>query len=127
MLFLQKTITSTSLENFSSIIGEVPIRSPAREELLRALEEARDAHAELTFEHLSQKAGSPGIERLTLIMANLVRHGLVKQVFRIESPSGLGGIADFDSLSEIPQQIEDWRTNQALDVRPENIVVIYKF
>lgn len=115
------------MENFSSIIGEVPIRSPAREELLRALEEARDAHAELTFEQLSQKAGSPGLERLALVMSNLVRHGLVKQKFRVESPSGLGGIEDFDSLSNIPQQIDDWRTNNTLDIRPDNIVVIYQF
>jgi hypothetical protein len=50
--------------------------------------------------------------------------GKIKKILRVESPS-LGGIGDFESIEDIPNIIEDFRTGLELEVEPENIKVLY--
>ncbi len=114
-----------SSDDFSTIIGEASIESPAREKLASVLREARERHKTLTFEHLSQQVGKLSTKKLALAMAGLVARGLVKQVLRVESPEG-GGIGDFESIDQIPEDIHDLHTDTILHVQPENIVVLYR-
>jgi len=66
-------------------------------------------------------------EALSLAMTALVDNGVVERVLRVESPSGRGGVQDFRNLDEIPDELADWRTETRWRVRPEDILVIYKF
>jgi hypothetical protein len=90
------------------------------------LEEAKAEGKELTFAHLAQEARPLPTEKLALAMAALVQHGLVTRVLRVESPIG-GGIGDFNSIEEIPDDLYDSRTDEMFHVRPENILVVYQF
>lgn len=58
------------------------------------------------------------------IIRTLEKRGFLKKVFRVESPA-LGGIADFSSLVDIPDEIDDFRTGLSLEVKSENIKVYY--
>jgi hypothetical protein len=113
-------------DDFSNIISEASIGPPARERLTKVLRDAREKHAVLTFQQVSDQVGKLPIEKLALAMTALVARGLVKQILRVESPEG-GGIKDFDSIEEVPADIHDWRTDADLHVQPENITVLYRF
>ncbi len=55
----------------------------------------------------------------------LVETGVMKKIVRVESPS-LGGIDDFSSITEVPEEIYDWRQERIIEVKPENIRVLYQ-
>ncbi len=90
--------------------------------LLNSLTEERD----YTFEHLYRKVRPSSPEVFALILADLVNRGLVTKLIRVESPVGKGGIADFSTLADVPQEIHDWRTDRDLPVQPENLRVFFK-
>jgi len=118
-----------SSDDFSTIIGEVSIESPAREHLARVFSEAREKHKALTLPHLvelAQQATPISVEKLVLALTALVRHGLAQRVVQVESPAG-GGIGNFKSIQEIPDEIYDERQDKWISVEPENVVVVYKF
>jgi hypothetical protein len=90
------------------------------------LSDARDHHRTLTFQQVSDQVGKLATEKLGLALAILVARGLVKQILRVESPEG-GGIEEFNSIEDIPDDIYDWHTDTDLHVQPENVVVLYRF
>ena|ERR1039457_6637573 len=65
-------------------------------------------------------------EGLAMVLAELVKQGKIKQVIRVVSPKKQGGIKDFDSLNDIPHSIHDWRTDTEIEVRPDDLRVVYK-
>jgi len=118
-----------SLDDFSTIIGEASIGSPARERLARLFSDAKDKHKSLTLPHLvqlAQKATPISTEKLILALSAIVKHGLAERVVQVESPAG-GGIGNFKSIQEVPDEIYDERQDQWISVEPENVVVVYKF
>ncbi|MEP1383483.1 MAG: hypothetical protein ABJK64_06775 [Paraglaciecola sp.] len=66
---------------------------------------------------------SPSPSSFSLIK-HLEKTGEINKILRVESPS-LGGVGDFESISDIPEVIDDFRTGLELQVRPENIRVLY--
>lgn len=81
---------------------------------------------EFTFSHLLQSVEPTSPDELALVLAQLTTSHFLEKIIRVESPETHGGIGDFRSLSEVPQEIHDWRTNQMIDVRPENLVVVFR-
>jgi hypothetical protein len=59
------------------------------------------------------------------VLAELVCTGELKQVVRVISPSTQGGIGDFRCLEEVPNVLHDWRADLQIEVRPEDLRVIY--
>jgi hypothetical protein len=106
--------------SIADVAGRVLGRRPL-ERLTGALQPGR----ELTFEHLVLEVDPVQPEALAAALAMLVRQGAVRQIVRIESPLNHGGIADFASVQEIPDEIYDWRADQTLHVQPENLRVIF--
>jgi len=90
------------------------------------LRDAREHHRTLTFQQVSDQVAKLSTEKLARAMAVLVARGLVKQILRVESPEG-GGIKDFYSIEELPEDIHDWRTDTTLHIQPENVTVLYRF
>lgn len=54
----------------------------------------------------------------------LEKKGLVKKVIRVESPEH-GGIGDYNSLLDVPNVIEDFRTGLDITITSDNIKVLY--
>ena len=119
---------SVSFENLTS---RLPKERKALYRLKALLDEA-DANApstrplEFTFEHLFEETGFIRPEDLALVLAELVSKGAIEKTVRVYSPFTGGGIADFDSLTEVPQTLHDWRADQDIDVRPNSVSVIYR-
>jgi hypothetical protein len=80
---------------------------------------------EFTFEYLVHKIDPPSPEDLAAALALLVKDGVLRQTVRVESPVDHGGIGDYASIEEIPNELPDWRTGQDIAVRPEYLRVIY--
>jgi hypothetical protein len=120
---------TTSSDDFSTIIGEASIGSPARERLARVFSEASEKHKALTLPHLvelAQRETPISVEKLVLALTVLVKHGLAKRIVQVESPGG-GGIGNFKSIQEVPDEIYDERQDRWISVEPDNVVVVYKF
>lgn len=104
-------------------------RFPEERESLKRLEsllKAARGEPEYTFEHLYREVRPSSPEVFTLILSDLAGRGLIKRLVRVESPVDRGGIADFESVTEVPDEIRDWRTDTALRVQPENLRIIFK-
>lgn len=71
-------------------------------------------------------AGGVSSPALGQALARLISEGLVDVVVRVEPRLG-EGIADFASIEEVPQELEDWRNpGTTVHVRPEHLHVYYK-
>ncbi|WP_370981015.1 hypothetical protein [Agaribacterium sp. ZY112] len=63
---------------------------------------------------------------LTHILNTLVSIGFLQKHYRVISKADNGGIKDYPYLTEIPEDIYDWRSEQDIHVTPDIIKVIYK-
>jgi hypothetical protein len=81
---------------------------------------------EFTFQKLFQLVRPSSPQALVLILDELVHEGLIRRLFRVESPQSGGGLRDYETLEEIPETLHDWRTDEVTEVTPENVRPIFK-
>ncbi len=79
-----------------------------------------------TFEHLYAVLSPTSPEAFSLVLAELVRQGIMEKIIRVESPLHKGGIEDFPSLQDIPDEIYDWRSDRQLRVQPDHLIVLFR-
>ncbi len=116
-----------SSDKSSSTISEMPELN-IRKELVPLFQEAKEKHKTLPLPGLvalAQKVDVP-VEELVRALAEIVKRGFAQRIVRVMSPQG-GGIKDFQSVTQVPDEIYDERTGREIHVQPENLVVIYKF
>ena len=116
---------STRSLSFDDAFSKFPEERESLKRLESLLRTAK-GEPEYTFEHLYHKLHFSSPDVLALVLAELAAMGLVRKLIRVESPIDKGGIADYSSVTEIPEEIHDWRTDQWLHPQPENLRVIYK-
>ena len=88
---------------------------------------AQHVGQEFTFEDFAETFHPASYELLGIILGQLVQAGRLKQIIRVYSTKVPGGgIADFDSLKDVPSQIFDIRGGVNMEVTGEDIRVIYK-
>lgn len=116
----------TSLSKFENIIRSSPLDRSAAERFVALVADALRHHHEYTFEHLLYALQGVAPEVLALILDDMVKSGLIRQVYRVESAQ-LGGIEEFPSIEDVPEEIHDWRTDQYIPVHPEDLRVVFEF
>lgn len=117
-----------SLQELENVISSTPIDRQSGKRLVDLVERAKgEGHKDYTFDLLIQEVSPQSPEALALALRALVQNGIAKRVIRVESPTTHGGIGDFSSVTEIPEEIHDWRADEDIRVRPENLRVVYKF
>lgn len=79
-----------------------------------------------TLRHLEQKLAPTSLASLSLVLAELQEEGAVDRIIRVESPENHGGIGDYSSIEDVPDQVYDWRTQQTVDVLPSNTALLFK-
>jgi len=79
-----------------------------------------------TFDRLYDVISPSSPQVLSLILNELVRRGVLEEVVRVESPEAHGGIGDFRSVEEVPDAIYDSRMDKEIEVRPENVQVLFR-
>lgn len=94
------------------------------ESLFKDIQEGREPT--YTIEHLYQKIRPSSLETFTLILSELAHRGLIEKIIRLESPTTGGGIADYSTLLDVPDEIYDPRSDRQIEVRPENLRVLFK-
>ncbi len=60
------------------------------------------------------------------LLSYLVEINVMKKIVRIESSNNRGGIKDFSSITEVPEEIYDWIQEKMIDVTSENIRILYR-
>lgn len=60
------------------------------------------------------------------ILDSLVSKKLVKRIIRVESTAGGGIGPDFDSIADIPETMEDFRTGKTIEVDIDQIKIYYE-
>jgi|SRR5260370_163557 len=79
-----------------------------------------------TFDHLYREVSPSYAQTLSLVLGELTRRGVLEKLVRVESPFTKGGIKDFASVSDVPERIYDWHSGQEIEVRPDNLRVLFK-
>lgn len=79
--------------------------------------------SELTLGRLSEHLTPEEHARLPFVVGRLAELGLVVPIYRVESRSG-GSIGDFKNVTDIPQEIDDWRTSRLVEVGIGDVRVI---
>ena len=80
---------------------------------------------ELTVQRLFDLIQPSSLRVLAKMLQLLVNHGVFKKIVRVESDS-LGGIGNYQSLTEVPSVIFDSRIGHEIEVRLDQIQVIYR-
>jgi len=76
--------------------------------------------------HIYEIATDVGFAALAEALAKLISEGRLERLIRVEPHLG-EGIADFQSLDDIPNQIENWRRpGEIVQVLPEHLRVYYR-
>ena len=74
--------------------------------------------------YLSVRPSSP--ELMSVVLDELAREGVVRRIFRVESPRSHNGIGDFASITDIPPRIYDKNVEEEIEVEPSLIRPIFK-
>jgi hypothetical protein len=82
--------------------------------------------AQLTIKLLEQKLAPTNLAALAIALAELQSEGVLDRIIRVESPESHGGIKDFNSPDEVPDEIFDWRTQQTIPVEPSITQFVFK-
>lgn len=116
-----------SLQNLDNIITEFPEERDSVKRLEGYLRSAIEAGVdrELTVQRLYDVVHPSSQRALAKILIRLVQAGIFKEVVRVESDAN-GGIADFPSLLDVPPVIFDGRIGRNVEVRSDQIHLIYK-
>lgn len=113
------------------IISRFPGERQAVKRLENLINEAEKRPAsklpeEYTFDHLLHKTDVSSAETLSLILSELVKQGILQKIVRVESPGTKGGIGDYTSLTEVPTEVFDSRTDRTIRVTPGDLRVIFR-
>ena len=111
--------------NLERIANKYPSEREAIARLEELFAKEKGARAEYTLNSLCDAVQPKSREGLALALGELVQQGELKRVIRVVSPTSQGGIGDYSSLDEVPPCIHDWRTDLGIEVRPEDLRVIY--
>lgn len=114
---------STFLDRSSFLISEFPEERDAIDRLVTALEPQK-ARAEFTAQRLLDIAKPHSSKVLAIILGRLVSMGLITRFVRVESDA-LGGIADFQSVVDVPDVLFDPRQGIEIEVRPDQLRLMY--
>lgn len=110
----------------SSIRSDVlTTRHPEWKAAVESLSEIMLPGKEYPFAYLVERMSSISPQTLSMILTELSSIGILRRTVRVESPVTGGGIRDFPSLADVPEEIRDWRTGDLIAVKPANVVPIF--
>src|SRR4051812_23843781 len=112
--------------NLEHLTAEFPSDADAVRRLIEFLARyAGRRDVELTPARMLDASHPTSQRMLARILQRLIEEGVLEEIVRVES-EGHGGIGDLHSISEIPAMLHDWRNGMDVEVRPENLRLIYK-
>jgi hypothetical protein len=111
---------------FDTLINEFPEERETLDKLARVIQQDNaDYSEEFTVSRLFAQTEPSSKRVLVSILQHLCDVGVLTRVVRVVSP-GNGGIADFDSVADLPDEILDWRTGEMVEVEMDRVQQIYK-
>jgi hypothetical protein len=111
--------------DFEELVRKYPTERSAIQRLEALLGTLRPED-EYTFDYLFDHTAPRSFTAFSLLLGELVNRGLISKVIRVESPTRHGGIKDFASITDVPDELYDWRSDQRIRVTPHDIRMLYK-
>lgn len=115
-----------SSTTFDTLIDEFPEESDAVGRLvdLVRFEQMQPGRREYRPNRLYDKLQPSNYRVMVQILSSAADKGLLRRTFRVLSRSG-GGIGEFDSVLDIPQEMYDSRRGLRVEVLPDDIEMIF--
>ncbi|WP_155637706.1 hypothetical protein [Burkholderia cepacia] len=113
--------------DFGALIEEFPEEAESLRRLatfFSSMDNAPRAR-ELTVQRVFDVARPSSQHVLLKMLQRLVQQGALEKVVRVESDA-LGGIGDFPSVSDVPHVMFDPRIGHEIEVRPDQLRLMYK-
>lgn len=118
-----------SFPKFEHSMPDTPEEAGAYELLLSFLDQQRRESSTpkvFSTSRMFDVAGGVPSFALARALSHLVAKGVVRLLVRVEPNYG-EGIADFDSIEEVPDEVEDWRhPGNVIKVQPEHLQIYYR-
>lgn len=121
---MAKSTSSTSLTTFSDIIASRPDAAAPLRRLEAYVGKFPPRTGVFTLNSLFDAAKPQSMSQLVVLLDDLVRAGLLRRIYRIQSAAG-GGIGDYASFVEIPSSVFDVRVGREVAVGREQIQLIF--
>ncbi|MCF7817103.1 MAG: hypothetical protein K9M54_04410 [Kiritimatiellales bacterium] len=110
--------------NFDFIANRFPTEKESINRFTHEIE-TLPVGAQLDLNRIYDVAVPRDADQFVLALGAFVSKGLLKRSFRVSSPKWGGGIAEYDSLAEIPDVIHDTRTDKNITVTSHDVSVIF--
>lgn len=107
------------------LINQFPEEGGSIDRLSCYLDSIQSRSVELPIGRIYDLIKPSSLGVLAAILSSLEQQGIVKRVIRIES-DGIGGIGDFESVTDVPKSIWDSRLGRDVEVRLDQINLLYK-
>ena len=119
------TMSSKQLE---SLIKKYPLESEAITRLSAFIEAEEqfptDTHV-FPINRLISKIMPKSALAFSEILAYLESEGILKKIFRIESPTTKAGIQDFPTIIDIPKAIHDPNVDRLIEISADDVKLLY--
>lgn len=128
MLF-RRTVARKTITMYSTQYDALTFEFPEEAAAIRRLEDtARHfADRELPIQRLYALVQPSSLRTLALIMYRASENGLAERFFRVQSERRGGIGPDFQTIEDIPTEIYDSRLGKAIEVKPEQIKLFFRF
>ena len=91
----------------------------------KAIAQGTEPNKEYSVNRLFEIAHPMSMRYLALAIKRLINAGTLRQRIRVVARNG-GGIGEFESIEEVPSVIENWREGFKVEVKPEQLEIIYR-
>lgn len=103
-------------------------RFPTEEESIKRFTheiEALPVGAEFDLNRICDVAVPRNKDKFILVLGALVSQGLLRRSYRVSSPKWGGGIAEYNSVADIPDQVHDNRTDVEIPVTTRDVSIVF--
>ena len=124
----QNQIMNMYSGRYDSLISKLPREREAIErfiDLIEAKVAAKARSSILDANRLYDLIKPTSYDSLIEILNIFEREGIIEKRIRLESPQTKVGIKDFKSILDIPSTVHDQSQDLDIEVRPENLRLIY--
>jgi hypothetical protein len=118
-------IMNMYLTSLKPLISEFPKEVTSLERLSELLLNADALPSYFSLKRIYDASQFKSSFALNTALTRLEENGVLKKVVRINSIQG-GGLGDFDSILELPLEIEDYNLGKVVPVEQKNIQILYK-
>ncbi len=113
-----------SLPSLNNLINEFPKEEEPLSRINNLIDTSEVGKTLFTLNKLYETSRFSSQFIFNYVLDRLVSDGVLKKIIRVETEHG--GVDDFQSINDVPNELIDWRTSEKFTVTPRHIKILYK-